>query len=67
MGKKKLTYTFVKNRFEEANYSLLSTEYINCSTKLKYVCPEGHKHSISWDNWKKGHRCPIVQGRVSLL
>jgi peptide subunit release factor 1 (eRF1) len=57
MGKKKLTYTFVKNKFEEDGYSLLSTEYINCGTKLKYKCPEGHTHSISWANWQQGGRC----------
>jgi len=58
MGKQKLTYDFVKNQFNCDNYDLLSNEYINCSSKLRYRCNEGHTHSISWDNWKQGHRCP---------
>ena len=64
MGKKKLTYTFVKNRFEEDNYILLSDRYVNCSTKLKYRCPKGHEHSISWVNWQQGHRCPYCDGQA---
>ena len=45
------------------NYILLSKEYVNCSTKLKYKCSRGHIHYISWDNWKKGHRCPFCAGQ----
>jgi len=36
MGKQKLTYDFVKNSFYLERYILLSEEYINCRTKLKY-------------------------------
>lgn len=63
MGKKRLTYKFVKHEFESDDYNLISSEYINCGTKLKYKCPEGHIHSISWDNWKKGVRCPYCAGQ----
>lgn len=55
---KKLTYEFVKQSFEEEGYTLLSTTYINSTTKLKYKCPLGHEHSIVWGNWKTGYRCP---------
>ena len=37
---------------------LISTEYKNSKTKLDYVCPNGHKHSVSWDNWCRGRKCP---------
>jgi hypothetical protein len=57
MGKR-LTYEFVKSKFEEEGYELLSGEYINSKTKLKYRCPKGHEHQIGFSEWKKGQRCP---------
>jgi hypothetical protein len=61
MGKR-LTYEFVKESFEKEGYELLSREYINSRTKLKYKCPKGHEHSISWNNWQQGERCPYCNG-----
>ena len=63
MGKKKLETDFIMSEFEKEGYQLLSTDYINCGQKLEYICTEGHKHSISWDNWKAGHRCPYCDGQ----
>lgn len=57
-GTQLLTYDFVKQKFEKIGYKLVSTHYINSSTKLTYICPNCHKHSMSWDNWKQGKRCP---------
>ena len=57
MGKK-LTYEFVKEQFEKEGYELLDAVYVNSRTKLKYICSHGHEHSISWDSWKQGHKCP---------
>ena len=54
---KKLTYKFVKEQFEKEEYQLLSKEYINANTKLDYICPIGHKHSIAWAHWQSGKRC----------
>jgi hypothetical protein len=59
---KKLTYDFVKKSFEKEGYTLLSKEYINSRTKLSYICPKGHKHFITWDNWRGHHRCPSCVG-----
>ena len=56
-GSKKLTIDFIKEEFEKEGYILLSTEYINNSNKLNYICPNGHVHSISWNNWQAGKRC----------
>ena len=55
---KKLIYEFVKSEFEKEGYILLSKEYTNARTKLNYECVNGHFHSITWDNWKQGKRCP---------
>ena len=66
MGKK-LNYSFVKNSFNNEEYELLSDEYINSCSKLKYKCPNGHVHDISWNNWySKGARCPYCHGNNKL-
>jgi len=58
-GNAKPTFEFVKFSFEKEGYKLLNKEYINNNTKLKYLCPQGHKYSITWSNWQAGHKCPI--------
>jgi len=63
---KKLTIEYVKDQFEKEGYILLTKEYKNCSQKLEYVCPKGHEHAISWDNWKAGRRCYYCNGNVKL-
>lgn len=54
---KKLTYEFVKESFEKEGYTLLSTDYTSATTKLDFVCNNGHTHSIKWAEWNGGHRC----------
>ena len=63
---KKLKYDFIKESFEKENYILLSNTYINNYTKLDYICPQGHKHNIRWNNWQQGQRCPSCAGLVRL-
>ena len=53
---KRLTYEFVKSQFETEDYIPKFTDYINAHTKLDYICPNGHEHSISWSNWQQGTR-----------
>jgi len=54
---KKHSYEFVKGKFEEEGCELLSRKYTNNYTKLRYICPNGHKHSIMLSDWLKGRRC----------
>lgn len=54
----KLNIEEVKNSFENEGYAIISKEYINSKTKLKYLCPKGHVHSIKWSDWRQGRRCP---------
>jgi hypothetical protein len=61
---KRLTYEFVKEQFEKEGWILLTTEYKNCEQKLDCICSRGHKHSISYHNWKNGWRCPYCYGNV---
>jgi len=57
-GLAKPTIEFVEKEFEKEGYILLTKEYKNARSKLNYICPNGHEHNISWDNWKKVARCP---------
>ena len=60
----KYTIEEVKRLFGAEKYVLLSNEYINVNTKLKYICSNGHKHQISLKKWLVGQRCPICKGKV---
>ena len=63
---KKLTIESVKESFEKEGYTLLSKEYVNNSTKLEYLCLQGHKHSISWNSWQQGRRYPYCSNKARL-
>jgi len=54
---KRLTIEYIRKQFEKEDYILLTKEYKNSCQKLEYVCPEGHKHNISWNKWGQGRRC----------
>ena len=56
---KKKSYEEVKAYIESFGYELLSTEYINNSTKLDIICPKGHKFKMAYTNFQQGQRCPI--------
>ncbi len=63
----KISISSVKDSFEKEGYILLSTGYKNNKTKLDYICPEGHKHSITWSDWNSGgYRCPSCAGNIKL-
>jgi len=57
-GNARLDIEFIRSKFAKENYKLLTVEYINCKQKLDYICPNGHKHSTSWDKWHHGVKCP---------
>jgi hypothetical protein len=66
VGKVKPTFSLVKHSFVSEGYVLLSKVYKNNYTKLDYKCPNGHEHSITWNNWKAGWRCPYCAGNSKL-
>ena len=43
--------------FEKEGYTVIG-KYFNSRTPIEYICPKGHKHECSYDNWMKGNRCP---------
>lgn len=62
-NKIKKTIEFIEKEFENEKYILLPVKYKNAHQKLDYICPNGHKHSISWGSWSSGRRCPYCAKR----
>lgn len=58
--KKKLSYENVKKTFKESGCKLLSKNYANALTKMKYIAKCGHEHFIALGHFKsgKGRACP---------
>ena len=56
---KKHNIEYIREKFKEKGYTLISEYYINNKQKLDYVCGRGHKHSIRWNDFEQGHLCPF--------
>lgn len=57
---KKYTYEIVLKTFNTRGYELISTEYINGKSKLKYICPRHQDKGIQeirFDNFQQGQGC----------
>lgn len=68
MKKIKHSIQEVRENFEKEGYTLLSTEYKNNFTPIKFICHKGHTGSILYKNWIKGmrcHNCTIESLRLS--
>lgn len=65
-GRYTRSYEQVKKAFMEYGYTLISTEYVNSSQLLEYVCPNGHKGAIRYNNFQQGQRCPVCAGNKRL-
>lgn len=64
--RKKKSIDFIIKQFALEGYKVLDDRYINSSTKIHYICPNGHAHSTSWDKWKQGDRCAVCAGNAKL-
>jgi len=56
----KLTYDYIKRKFEERNYILISTEYIHNTLPLHFICKEHLDkgvQSIIWTQFNRGFGC----------
>lgn len=61
---KRTDYGVIKVSFENKEFELLTTNYINNKQKLEYICPNGHRHRVSWADWNsKNVGCPYCNGR----
>lgn len=58
--KRRKDFNVIIKTFNDENCVLKTvvSEYKNGKQKLNYICPNGHHHSVTWDGWKKGRRCP---------
>lgn len=69
LEKRRKDFSYIKRTFE-GGCKLLTEEkdYKNRYTKLNYICPKGHRESISWSSFQIGHRCPkcnkINKGKI---
>ncbi len=60
---RKYSIEYVNNAFAADGYILLSKDYKNTDLKLKYICPRGHRHQISFGKWLEARRCPYCDGQ----
>jgi len=54
---KKHSYKYIKECFEKEGCILLSKEYGGNKILLDYICSCKNQSKISYDNFRKGHRC----------
>ena len=53
----KRSFEEIQRYFAQFGYSLLSTQYCDPHSLLKYKCPEGHIGQIRWTCFQQGSRC----------
>lgn len=58
-NRKRLSYDSVNEYIKSFNYTLISKEYKNSKEKLDILCPNGHNFKMSFECFKRGHRCSI--------
>jgi hypothetical protein len=61
-GKEKHDYAYIKNYFEYQGCELISKEYINTDSKLKYKCFCGNISYMTFTNFQQGYRCKKCAG-----
>lgn len=62
---KKSTFEEVKAYIESFGYTLISDTYKNAKSKLRILCPNGHKLDKTWDKFKNQKtRCGICNRNV---
>ncbi len=55
----------LKDRVIEIKKALTKDGYTFCgfeNRKIKYICGNGHDHSVLWTDWQRGVRCPYCYG-----
>lgn len=57
-GTKRHGIEFVRNEFKNIGYKLITKEYTDIKQYLEYICDEGHKGKIIYNNFQQGARCP---------
>jgi len=60
--KKKKSIVDIRNYISKNNYELISKEYSNSFSLLKFKCVLGHVFKMTWTSFQQGTRCPICFG-----
>lgn len=63
----RLSYEYVKDKFEEAGYELLGTEYVNNGTKMLCKCGKGHLQYKTLKGVNQKQECIFCLGKDILL
>ena len=61
-GLKRLTHEYVNNYIEERGYKLISKSYEGAHAFLTIQCDKKHLYESTWNNFRKGYRCPECAG-----
>jgi len=59
----KYNIEYIRKKFEEEGYKLLSKEYKNNRSKLKIQCPSNHLWEACYFNFQQGNRCIKCSGK----
>lgn len=65
--KQTLSLEYVKKYFEDHDCELLSENYIKSIDKLDYRCSCGNVSKITFNNFKRGHRCRYCSNKKHRL
>lgn len=60
----KITLDLIEQELAKDGWEVLSTEYKNLSTEMKFKCPEGHVVFSTWDKLRKKRDCPVCKQNV---
>lgn len=60
-------YEEVFKKFEESGCRLISEEYVNDRSPLRYICICGNEAATSFGAFKKGHRCASCGAKEAAL
>jgi len=64
-GKHRVSLEYIRKKFLEAGYTLISDECRNNKQLLDYECSNGHKRKIRWNDFQQKHRCSECQNMHS--
>ncbi|UCE08317.1 MAG: hypothetical protein JSW07_09970 [bacterium] len=51
----------MNSEMAKEGYKLIAKKYIGNKHPLDYICSNGHKGKVSWNNWSSGARCLICE------
>ena len=54
----------ITNEIAVDGWKLISEEYINLDTEMKFECPEGHKVYAPWKKLRTRRECPTCKANT---